>query len=84
VTQGLTRAGVTYGLTSLRAAEADPARLLELVRTHWEQENGLHYRRDVTLAEDACRVKHWGVAHALAILNNLVLALLLRCHSNAE
>lgn len=83
VAQGTTRVEVTYGITSLTAAEADPERLLEIVRTHWEQENGLHYRRDVTLAEDACRVKQWGVAHALAILNNLVLALLLRFQSNA-
>lgn len=83
VARGVTRAEVAYGITSLSAAEADPKRLLELVRTHWEQENGLHYRRDVTLAEDACRVAHWGVAHALAILNNLVLALLLRFQSNA-
>jgi predicted transposase YbfD/YdcC len=83
VARGVTRAEVAYGITSLSAAEADPARLLEIVRTHWEQENGLHYRRDVTLAEDACRVKQWDVAHALAILNNLVLALLLRFQANA-
>ena len=83
VARGVTRAEVAYGITSLSAAEANPERLLEIVRTHWEQENGLHYRRDVTLAEDACRVKHWGVAHALAILNNVVLALLLRFLSNA-
>jgi predicted transposase YbfD/YdcC len=83
VARGVTRTEVAYGITSLSAAEAGPGRLLEIVRTHWEQENGLHYRRDVTLAEDACRVAHWGVAHALAILNNLVLALLLRSHSNA-
>jgi len=75
---GVVRRDVVYGVTSLTVAEASPARLLELVRGHWGIENGLHYRRDVTLKEDACRVKDWTVAHALAILNNLVLGLLLR------
>lgn len=67
---------VVYGLTSLRATEAGPQRLLELVRAHWQIENGLHYRRDVTLQEDATRIKAWSGAHVLAILNNLILALL--------
>ncbi len=73
-----TRAEVVYGITSLTAAEADPARLLTIVREHWRQENGLHYRRDVTFHEDAGRTQDWTVAEAIAILNNLVLALLLR------
>ena len=73
-----TRAEVAYGITSLTAVEADPARLLTLVREHWGQENGLHYRRDVTLREDAGRTLDWTVAEAIAIVNNLVLALLLR------
>src|SRR6266550_6193125 len=38
-----------YGFTCLSAAQADPARLLELVRRHWLIENRLHWRRDVTL-----------------------------------
>ena len=37
---------VQYGLTSLTAAEASPERLLEIVRSEWGIENGLHYRRD--------------------------------------
>lgn len=78
VARGLKRAEVVYGITSLSATEADPKRLLEIVRTHWAIENGLHYRRDVTLKEDAGQTQDWTVAHALAILNNLVLALLLR------
>lgn len=78
VARSLKRAEVVYGITSLRAAQAGPARLLEIVREHWGQENGLHYRRDVTLKEDAGCTRDWTVAHALAILNNLVVALLLR------
>ncbi len=75
---GQQRAEVVYGITSLSAAEAGPDRLLAIVREHWGQENGLHYRRDVTLHEDAGRTLDWTVAEAVAILNNLVLALLLR------
>lgn len=75
---GQSRAEVTYGITSLSAAQASPERLLAIVREHWGQENGLHYRRDVTFHEDAGRTRDWTVAEAIAILNNLVLALLLR------
>jgi len=78
VARGQTRGEVVYGITSLSATDAGPARLLAIVRQHWGQENGLHYRRDVTLREDAGRTRDWTVAHALATLNNLVLALLLR------
>lgn len=78
VASGHTRHEVAYGLTSLTPAQAGPERLLELVRTHWQQENGLHYRRDVTLQEDATRIKHWPVARVWASLNNLVLGLLAR------
>jgi predicted transposase YbfD/YdcC len=72
------RAEVAYGITSLSAAEAGPERLLAMVREHWGQENGLHYRRDVTFHEDAGRTRDWTVAEAIAMLNNLALALLLR------
>jgi predicted transposase YbfD/YdcC len=72
------RAEIAYGITSLSAAEAGPERLLEMVREHWGQENGLHYRRDVTFHEDAGRTRDWTVAEAIAMLNNLALALLLR------
>lgn len=67
-----------YGLTSLTAAEADPARLLELSRTYWGIENGLHYRRDVSFKEDRCRLRIGQAARSMATLNNLVLALILR------
>jgi predicted transposase YbfD/YdcC len=66
---------VSYGLTSLSATEADPDRLLYLVRAHWGIENKLHYRRDETLQEDRCRITGQG-ARAMAVINNLVLALL--------
>ena len=60
-----------YGLTSLTRAEADPARLLHFTRDYWGIENGLHYRRDVTLQEDATRIGDARPAQVWASLNNL-------------
>jgi predicted transposase YbfD/YdcC len=76
--QGTHRHETVYGVTSLPANRAGPRCLLDIVREHWSQENGLHYRRDVTLHEDAGRFSDWTGAEVMALLNNLVLALLLR------
>ncbi|MGI9107136.1 MAG: ISAs1 family transposase [Pyrinomonadaceae bacterium] len=65
-----------YGITSLGPMEADAQRLLELTRAHWSIENGLHYRRDVTFKEDACRMKSHTAAEALAVCNNLAVGLI--------
>lgn len=68
---------VVYGVTSLTPQEASPARLLELVREHWQIENGLHYRRDDTFREDRCTLRRGHAAPMMATINNLVLGLLL-------
>jgi len=68
---------VTYGITSLKAAEAGPVELLRLVRSHWEIENGLHYRRDETLREDWCHLKRGQASRAMAVVNNLIVGLVL-------
>jgi len=65
-----------YGITSLQPMAADATRLLELTRAHWGIENGLHYRRDVTFKEDACRMKSHTAAEALAVFNNLALGMI--------
>jgi hypothetical protein len=49
---------------------------LELVRGHWRIENQLHYVRDVTVGEDACRVRSGSAPQVLAALRNCVVALL--------
>ena len=64
-----------YGFTSLTPKQAGTFRLLELIREHWSIENRLHWRRDVTLAEDACQVRKGTAPHVLAVLNSFVLAL---------
>lgn len=69
---------ISYGLTSLTAQEASPARLLQLVRWHWGIENGLHYRRDVTCHEDAVRTTKPRLAQVMAMINNFMIGLTLR------
>jgi predicted transposase YbfD/YdcC len=68
---------VAFGITSLPAPNADAARLLTIGRAHWSIENGLHYRRDVTLREDASQVRRGQAPQVLAALNNLVCGLVL-------
>lgn len=69
------RGDIVYGITSLTAEEAPPERLLHLMRDYWAIENGLHYRRDKTLQEDGTRMTHPTQARAMAVINNLVIAL---------
>ena len=66
---------VVYGLTSLTKRMAGARKLLKFVRDHWKIENCLHWRRDVTLGEDACGVRQHSVAMVLATLRNVVLKL---------
>jgi len=75
---GMTRQ-ITYGLSSRSPEQAGPEKLLELSREYWGIESGLHYRRDVTLREDATHFKNDEAAHNMAILNNLTIGL---CLSN--
>lgn len=78
VKSGKSRHEIVYGLTSLTGEQATAARLMELARGHWGIENGLHYRRDATMKEDRCRLRIGRAAHAMAIINNLVIGLILR------
>jgi predicted transposase YbfD/YdcC len=75
--RGYTRQ-VVYGITSLSPKRASPKKLLALVRQYWEIETGLHYRRDVTLKEDATRLTLGNAGHTMAILNNALIGLCLQ------
>lgn len=66
---------IVYGFTSLSPQEAGPTQLLQFIRDHWKIENQLHWRRDVTLGEDACQVRKGCAPHTLAVLNSFLLAL---------
>lgn len=74
--KGKTTVEVVYGITSLTPQQADAKYLLRLVRDHWRIENCLHYVRDVTLGEDACRVRKGSAPQVLAALRNAVVHLL--------
>lgn len=73
---GVVESEVQYGLTSLTAQQADPKRLLKIVRSEWGIENGLHYRRDVTFEEDHTRMTDKRMGRVMAIINNLVISLI--------
>lgn len=69
---------VVFGITSLSQGLCSPEKLMAFVRTHWHIENRLHYVRDVTFHEDACRIRHTKRQRLLATLNNLVIGLIRR------
>ena len=73
---GRTEVKIRYGVTSLPASLVTAKRLLELIREHWQIENGLHYRRDVTFREDHGQVRMGHAPEMVALLNNVVLGLL--------
>ena len=73
---GRTRHEIVYGITSLSAEQASPSKLLQMLRSYWQNENSLHDPRDVTLHEDQTRFKKHAVAHNIATINNLILALI--------
>jgi len=62
-------------LTSCAAGTVDAAQLAAWIRAYWGIENGLHYRRDVTLGEDAMRTELTRLAQAIAIINNFLIGL---------
>lgn len=64
-----------YGITSLKSDQANPEKMLKLVRSEWGIENKLHFRRDVTFFEDKTRMTRKTIARSMAIINNLVIAL---------
>ena len=74
--KGEERREMVYGITNLPRKRADARRLLEVNRKHWWIENRLHYRRDVTLGEDASQVRSHGVPEVVAALNGGLLALM--------
>lgn len=72
-----------YAVTSLTAAQAQPAELAGYVRRHWHVENKLHWVRDVTMGEDLSRTRTGGGPRMMASLRNLALSILrLAGHAN--
>jgi hypothetical protein len=70
---------VVYAITSLSFQQARPARLADLIRGHWSIENGLHWVRDVTFAEDASQLRTGTAPQVMAgLLGNLAIGALSR------
>jgi hypothetical protein len=62
-------------MISLQPSQVTAKQLLAWVQSYWGIENGLHYRRDVTLGEDALRMTNEVHAQLMAILNNFIIGL---------
>lgn len=67
----------SFYATSAAPKQYTARQLLEAIRDHWAaSENGSHYRRDVSLGEDASRISGRGGAYVMATLRNLLLGLM--------
>jgi len=73
---GEQRHEVVYGVTRLRLDQADPERLLGLVRQHWQIENQVHWVRDVTFEEDRSQVRCGSIPQVMAAFRNTVIGLM--------
>jgi predicted transposase YbfD/YdcC len=69
---------VVYAISSLSFQQARPARLADLIRRHWSIENGLHWVRDVTFAEDASQLRTGTAPQVMSSLRNLAIGVLSR------
>lgn len=74
--RGQTTTETLYGITSLPGEAADAHMLLRLTRDHWGIENRVFHVRDVTMGEDACRVRTGSAPMILSALRNTALNLL--------
>ena len=66
----------SFYASSLSVDQYTAQEVAQFIRRHWAAcEIGSHYRRDVTLVEDACRIAKPSAARAMTTLRNLVLGL---------
>ena len=72
---GVRTIDVAYGMTSRSTDRANANALLDFTRDHGTIETELHSVRDVTLAEDACRVRSGSAPQVLAALRNAMVYL---------
>ncbi|HEX2549390.1 MAG TPA: ISAs1 family transposase [Gammaproteobacteria bacterium] len=54
------------------------------IREHWHIENRLHWKLDVAMQEDACRIHHPNAAENFSTLRKLVLQLLEKDRSTSH
>lgn len=81
--KGETTREVEYAITSVPRRKADAGKLLSWWRGHWKIENQLHYVRDVTMGEDASRIRTKTAPENMASVRNAVIGFLRRLgHTN--
>src|SRR5271165_1737533 len=73
---GKTAHEVRSFITSVPRSEAGAGRLLEWVRGHWSIENRSHYVRDVTMGEDASRIRKKSGPQVMAAFRNAAIGVL--------
>ena len=73
---GKTSQETRYFITSAPRERADAGVLLVWARGHWSIENRSHYVRDVTLGEDASRIRKGGGPEIMAALRNAAIGFL--------
>ena len=73
---GAEAVSVEYSVTILDRTRATAFDLMRWIRAHWAIENQSHHVRDVTLGEDASRVRKGNSAEVMAGLRNVVIHLL--------
>ena len=64
-----------YAITDLAPHQVRPDELAAWIRGHWQIENGLHWVRDVTFAEDLSQVRIGAAPQVMASLRNLAISL---------
>jgi len=69
---------VSFAITSYWPQEANPDRLQELERGHWNIEKGQHFRRDRTQDEDRCPMRETTSARNLSLFRSLAIFLFKR------
>jgi predicted transposase YbfD/YdcC len=74
--KGKTTTEAVCAVTSLGPEQASAKHLLAISRGHWDIENRLHWVRDMSLGEDACRVRTGEAPEILAAIRNAALRLL--------
>ena len=73
--RGKWRTETVYAITDLPPHQARPDELASWIRGHWQIENGLHWVRDVTFAEDLSQIHTGNGPQVMATLRNLVISL---------
>jgi len=76
VRDGKTPQETRYFITSVSRGVAGAGLLLKWARGHWSIENRSHYVRDVTMGEDASRIRKRSGPEVMAALRNAAIGLM--------